>query len=81
MNMTKAITGREAVTHISWEKDVFYLFITYLFCIFRFSPEAYGSSQATGRIGAVAASLHYNHSNAESEPCLLTPWLTAIRAL
>jgi len=39
---------------------------------------AYESSQARGQIGAVAASLHHSHSNAEFEPCLQpTPELTA----
>jgi len=31
---------------------------------------AYGSSQARGQIGAVAARLHYSHGNVESEPRL-----------
>ena len=39
-------------------------------CLFRAIPLAYGSSQARGEIGAVAASLHYSHSNAGSEPHL-----------
>ena len=40
---------------------------------------AYEGSQATGRIGAVAAGLHHSHSNAGSEPRLRpTPQLTAI---
>ena len=39
---------------------------------------AYGGSQASGQIGAVAASLHQSHSNAKSELCLQpTPKLTA----
>ena len=32
--------------------------------------EAYGVSQARGRIGATAAGPHHSHSNAGSEPCL-----------
>ena len=40
---------------------------------------AYESSQARGRIGAIAAGLHYKHSNVESGPCLSpTPWLMAM---
>ena len=40
---------------------------------------AYGSSQARGQIGAVAASLCNSHSNAESEPHLRsTPQLVAM---
>ena len=34
------------------------------------APEAYGSSQARGRIGATAAGLHHSHSNARFEPHL-----------
>ena len=42
------------------------------------APAAYGGSQARGRIGAAAASLHQSHSNAGSEPRLQpTPQLTA----
>ena len=44
-----------------------YLFI---FCLFRAALEAHGSSQARGRIGATAASLHHRHKNVESEPSL-----------
>ena len=44
----------------------------------RAAPEAYGSSQARGRIGATAAGLHHSHSNARSELCLrVIPQLTA----
>ena len=35
--------------------------------LFRAAPEAYGSSQAGGRIGAVAAHLHHSHSNTRSK--------------
>ena len=44
-----------------------------LFCLFAFSrasPAVHGGSQARGRNGAVAASLHHSHSNAGSEPRL-----------
>ena len=42
-------------------------------------PVAYGSSQARGQTGAVAASLRHSHSNAKSEPRLWpTPQLTAM---
>ena len=41
------------------------------FCLFfRAAPEAYGSSQATGQIGAAAASLHHSYSNTGSKPCV-----------
>ena len=39
-------------------------------CLFRAIPAAYGGSQARGRIGAAAASLHHSHSNAGSKLCL-----------
>ena len=35
------------------------------FCLFWASPEAYGSSQARGLIGAIAAGLNHSHSNAK----------------
>ena len=65
---------------------VFVLFVGFLFVcllgfflLFRALPVAYGSSQARGRIGAVAVSLHHSHSNARSEPRLQpTPQLTAM---
>ena len=52
----------------------------FIFVFFRAAPAAYGASQATGQIRAVAASLHHNHSNTRSpEPCLRhTPQLTAL---
>ena len=54
-----------------------YLFI-YLFLLFRAKPTAYGSSQARGQIGAVAAGLHHSHSDAGSELRLRpTPQLMA----
>ena len=46
--------------------------------LFRAAASAYGGSQASGRIRAVAAGLCQNHRNAGSEPCLQsTPQLTA----
>ena len=52
--------------------------ITIIF-VFRTTPAAYGSSQAKGQIGAIAAGLYCSHSNARSEPCLgTTPQLTAM---
>ena len=59
-----------------------YFFLFLFFCLFPFSratPGAYGVFQARGPIGAVAASLHQSHSNADSEPCLQpTPQFTEI---
>ena len=54
------------------------LFLLLFFAISRAAPAAYGSSQATGLIGAVATSLRQSHSNGGSEPRLQsTPQLTA----
>ena len=41
-----------------------------LLFLYRDTPVAYGGSQARGRIGAAAASLHHSHHYAESEPRL-----------
>ena len=35
----------------------------FFFLVFRAAPVAYGTSQAWSRSGAIAASLHHNHSN------------------
>ena len=54
------------------------LFIYFVFLSFRAAPDAYGGSQARGRIRAAAAGLCQRHSNARSEPRLQsTPQLTA----
>ena len=45
----------------------------FFFGLFRAVPTAYKSSQARGQIGAIAANLYHNHSNASSEPCLQSP--------
>ena len=53
-------------------------FSFFVFCLFRAAPAAYGSSQARGLIGAVAAGLRHSHSNDRSKPHLRpTPQLTA----
>lgn len=50
----------------------------FYFCLFRVAPTAYGGSQATGQIGAVATGLHHSHRNVRSEPPLQpAPQLTA----
>ena len=53
--------------------NLWFLFICLFLVFFAISwaaPTAYGGSQARGRIGAIASSLHHNHSNAGSEPRL-----------
>ena len=44
-----------------------FLFILFIFLVFRAVPVAYGGSQARGQFGAVAAGLYHSHSNARSE--------------
>ena len=44
----------------------------FFFLLFRATHVAYGRSQARGQIRAAAASLRHSHSNAGSEPRLLT---------
>ena len=39
----------------------------FFFLLFRAVSAAYGSSQAMGPIGTIAASLHHSHSNARSD--------------
>ena len=43
-----------------------FLFLFFLFVFLRFTPAAYGGSQARSLIGAIAASLRYSHSNTKS---------------
>ena len=45
----------------------FVLLFVFSFFLFIAAAAEYGSSQARGQIRAVAASLHYSHSNARSE--------------
>ena len=54
------------------------LLLFFVFCPSRAAPEAYGGSQARGRMGAIAAGLCHSHRNARSEPRLQpTPQLMA----
>ena len=55
-----------------------YVYMYSFILLFRVTTAAYGSSQARGPIGAVAAGLHHGHSNKGSEPQLQPiPQLTA----
>ena len=56
---------------------VLFFFSSCLFAFSRAAPMAYGGSQATGLVGAVAAG--HSHSHTRSEPRLQpTPQLTAM---
>ena len=46
------------------------LLLLFFFCLFRATNATYGGSQARGRIGAVATSLHLSDSNVGSKPPL-----------
>ena len=53
-------------------------FVLFCFCYLRAIPSAYGGSQTSGQIGAVAAGLHHSHNNTRTEPRLPpTPQLMA----
>ena len=54
------------LTHITTARTHLFIF----FSLFMSPPEAYGSSQARGRIRAAAAGVHHSHSNMGSKPRL-----------
>ena len=57
----------------------FFVFLGFFFLLFRGAPEAYGSSQARGQIGATAAGLYHSHSKLGSKLSLQpTPQLSAM---
>ena len=66
----------------SWSPQPLFLKHTdlfFVFCLFRVTPMAYGSSQARSQMGATAASLCHSHSNVGSKPSLQpTSQLTAM---
>ena len=58
----------EVWVHKILDELFIFLFYFFVFCLFfRAAPTAYEGSQARGRIGAVATSLHQSHSNVGSE--------------
>ena len=61
--MAGCTLGSGAGRRVLWDKKKNFFFWGGLFFIMA-APVAYGGSQARGRIGAVAASLHHNHSHA-----------------
>ena len=46
----------------SFGKIIKYINLSFFLSFFRATPEAYGSSQARGQIGATAAGLHHSHN-------------------
>ena len=65
------MNGRERLLNWVISQGTFSFF--FLLLLFRATPEVYGSSQARGRIGATAVSLHHLHGHAGSEPGGLGP--------
>ena len=51
---------------------LFLFYFIYLFLLLRVAPVAYGSSQARGRTGAIAAGLCHSLSDMGSEPTSVT---------
>ena len=47
-------------------------FFCFLLFFLKATPTAYGSSQASGQIGAVASGLHHSHSNAQIQSMSVT---------
>ena len=67
-----------SVSMLEWTYSSFFFFFFCLFAISWATPTAYGSSQARGRIRAVAAGVHQSHSKAGSKLHLWpTPQFTA----
>ena len=77
----KSRSGHILTHHLKEVCFVMFCFVFLLCFVSAFSrdaPAAYGGPQATGLIGAVAASQHHRHSNARSKPRLQpTPQLMA----
>ena len=57
--------NQKKVTHPAALTLIFFFFF-FVFCPFRATPMAFGDSGARGQIGATAARLYHNHSNARS---------------
>ena len=53
-------------TQLPWQRPgIFFSFPFSVFCLFRAAPAAYGTSQARGWIGAIAAGLCHSYSNTD----------------
>ena len=57
----------KCVSHQVVHLQIYQILCYFILLLFRAAPAAYGGSQARGQIGAIAASLHHSHSNAESK--------------
>ena len=64
------LAGRMQCMYLENKPFYFYLFLFFIFCLYRATLTAYGSSQAKGQIWAIAAGLRHSHSTTRSEPCL-----------
>ena len=64
----ESLTCSNVQVFVHFCSTIFFFF--FFFLLFRATPAAYESSQARGRIRAVAASLHHSHSNRGSKPSL-----------
>ena len=63
-------SSRNSIGIIKCDFSFFLSFFFFVFCLFSAALVAYGGSQATGLIRAVAAGLSQRHSNAGSKPHL-----------
>ena len=73
------IINHKSLEIVYERNDLVQYFIFFFWLFLRGCTMAYGSSQARGRIRAVAAGLHHSHSNARSELHLWpTPQLKAM---
>ena len=83
--MTVSHSGHRAQCRkkTAFQNSISFLFLSFLlffvlFCLFRVTPEIYGSSQAMGQTGAAAVRLQHSHSIAKSSTHLQSiPKLTA----
>ena len=72
--------GRGFMNGISVNIKRYWQLLFFFSCFFRVAPVSCGVSQARGRIGATAASLHQSHSNTRPKLHLRpTPQLTAMQ--
>ena len=66
----KPLSGHLFCAIITFTWAVWILSLNIFFFLFTAAPVTYGGSQARGRIGTVAASLHHSQRDTRTEPCL-----------